>query len=146
MLAAITSRHPSALREGATLGLVVATATWIWVAAVDAAAGDPFHTFEVLGGVLAFTVAHYLLNVLYGIVIVAGVHGASREPTLMMALVFGFLMIEFGFAFLTAVFSVLGLGDLAWLRIFVGSLVGALAAVTFLSRRHPLVDRLRQAR
>ena len=64
MLAAITSRHPSALREGATLGLVVATATWIWVAAVDAAAGDPFHTFEVLGGVLAFTVAHYLLNVL----------------------------------------------------------------------------------
>ena len=141
----VVSRQPSAVREGATLGLIVATTTWAWVVVIDAVAGDPFRTFAVLGGVLAFTVIHYLLNVLYGIAIVGVVHGTSREPTLMMALVFGFLMLEFGFAFVATVFSVLGLGDLAWLRLFVGSLVGALAAVLFLARRHPLMDRLRRA-
>ena len=141
--------HPdnhTAMREGATLGLIVATSTWIWVAVVDAIAGDPFRTFTVLGGAAAFTVVHYVLNLIYGIVLVSGIRGTTREPTLMMAIVFGFLMIEFAFAFLTAVLSNLGLGDLAWLRVFGGSLVGAVVAVTVLSRRHPLVDRVRNAK
>ena len=141
--------HPNkhtAMREGATVGLIVATSTWIWVAVVDAIAGDPFRTFTVLGGVAVFTVVHYLLNVIYGVVLVSGIRGTTREPTLMMAIVFGFLMIEFAFAFLTAVLSNLGLGDLAWLRVFAGSLVGAVVAVIVLSRRHPLVDRVRNAK
>ena len=134
------------MREGATLGLGVATSTWLWVAVVDAVAGEPFRTFTVLGGVAAFTVVHYLLNLIYGVVLVSGIRGTAREPTLMMAIVFGFLMVEFAFAFLSAVFSSLGLGNLAWLRLFAGSLVGALVAVAVLSRRHPLADQLRQAR
>lgn len=146
MHTANASHLPGATREGATLGVIVATSTWIWVAAVDAVVGDPFRTFTVLGGIAAFTAVHYLLNVVYGIAIVAGIHGTRREPTLMMALVFGFLMVEFGFAFLTAVFSTLGLGALAWLRLFGGSVIGALVAVAFLSRRHPLVAQLRQAK
>ena len=146
MQIADTSRLPGAMREGATLGVIVATSTWIWVAAVDAVAGDPFRTFTVLGGIVAFTVVHYLLNVLYGVAIVAGIHGTRREPTLMMALVFGFLMVEFAFAFLTAVFSTLGLGALAWMRLFGGSVVGALVAIAFLSRHHPLAAQLRQAK
>ena len=140
------SHLPGATREGATLGVIVATSTWIWVAAVDAVAGDPFRTFTVLGGIAAFTAVHYLLNMVYGIAIVAGIHGTRREPTLMMALVFGFLMVEFGFALLTAVFSTLGLGALAWVGLFGGSVIGALVAVAFLSRRHPLVAQLRQAK
>lgn len=146
MHTANASHLPGATREGATLGVIVATSTWIWVAAVDAVVGDPFRTFTVLGGIAAFTAVHYLLNVVYGIAIVAGIHGTRREPTLMMALVFGFLMVEFGFAFLTAVFSTLGLGALAWLRLFGGSVIGALVAVAFLSRRHPLAAQLRQAK
>lgn len=146
MHTANASHLPGATREGATLGVIVATSTWIWVAAVDAVVGDPFRTFTVLGGIAAFTAVHYLLNVVYGIAIVAGIHGTRREPTLMMALVFGFLMVEFGFAFLTAVFSTLGLGALAWVRLFGGSVIGALVAVAFLSRRHPLVAQLRQAK
>ena len=146
MHTANASHLPGATREGATLGVIVATSTWIWVAAVDAVVGDPFRTFTVLGGIAAFTAVHSLLNVVYGIAIVAGIHGTRREPTLMMALVFGFLMVEFGFAFLTAVFSTLGLGALAWLRLFGGSVIGALVAVAFLSRGYPLVAQLRQAK
>src|SRR5687768_17883212 len=98
-----TSKHTS-MHEGVTLGLIVATSTWLWVAVVDAIAGDPFRTFTVLGGVVGFTVVHYLLNLIYGVVLVSGIRATTREPTLMMAIVFGFLMIEFGFAFLAAVF------------------------------------------
>ena len=140
------SANHNSVREGATLGLLVATSTWCWLALVDAVAGEPFRTFSVLGGIAAFTAMHYLLNVLYGVAIVSAIHGTSREPTLMMAVVFGFLMVEFAFAFVTAVFSNLGLGWLAWLRLFVGSLLGAVVAVAFLSRRHPLAAQLRQAK
>src|SRR5256886_12326223 len=42
-------RHPR--REGVLLGLVVATSIWLWLAVVDAIAGQPFRTFIVLGGI-----------------------------------------------------------------------------------------------
>jgi hypothetical protein len=64
----------------------------------------------------------------------------------MMAVIFGFIMVEFAFAFVATVFSNLGLGDLAWIRLFVGSLIGAAIAVTILSRHYPLVDRVREAK
>ena len=83
-------------------------------------------------------------QLIYGVALVSGIRGTTREPTLMMAIVFGFLMVEFAFAFLAAVFMNLGLGDLAWVRLFAGSLVGALIAVAVLARRHPLAARLRQ--
>ena len=137
-------RH-GALREGVALGLVVATGIWIWLVLVDAAAGEPFRTFTVLGGVIAFTVTHYLLNLAYGLAIVAGVRGTAREPALAMSVVLVFLIIEIAFAFLTTLLSNLGLGRLAWARIFGGSLVGAVIAIVFLSRRHPLLAQLRQA-
>lgn len=135
-----------ARREGLALGLIVATVTWLWLAIVDAIAGDPFHTFTVLGGVAVFTIVHYALNVLYAVVLVAAIRGARREPTLMMAVVFGFIMVEFAFAFVATVFSNLGLGGLAWVRLFVGSVLGAVVAFGILARHHPLVDRIRQAK
>jgi hypothetical protein len=141
----IRSGKHNSLREGATLGLVVATSTWAWVAVVDAVAGEPFRTFTVLGGIAFFTVMHYVLNLAYGLAIVSGVHGAAHEPGLIMAVVLGFCMVEFGFALLTALLSNLGLGELAWLRFFGGSLIGTLIAIVFLSRRHSLLAQLRHA-
>ena len=142
----IGSTARSARREGVTLGLAVATTTWLWVAVVDAIAGDPFLTFAVFGGIAGFTIVHYVLNLLYGVVLVSAIRGTRREPTLMMAVVFGFIMVEFAFAFVATVFSNLGLGDLAWVRLFVGSLIGAGVAVAILARHHPLIDRVRQAK
>lgn len=139
----LPGKHAS-LREGTSLGLVVATATWVWVALVDAIAGQSFRTFTVLGGIASFTVIHYLLNVAYGVAIVSLIHGAVRQPSLLFAVGFGFLMIEFAFAMVTVMLSHV-LGELAWVRIFVGSLIGAAIAVVILSRRHPLAAQLRQA-
>src|SRR5256884_9465394 len=73
-------RHPR--REGVLLGLVVATSIWLWLAVVDAIAGQPFRTFIVLGGIASFTLLHYALCLAYGLAAVAVVHGAQREPSL----------------------------------------------------------------
>jgi hypothetical protein len=132
-------------REGVALGLAVATTIWVWLALVDALAGEPFHTFTTLGGITVFTVAHYLLNVAYAVVIVAAVHGAVRQPNLIIALAFGFVMVQFVFAMVTAVLSNFGLGDLAWIRIFGGSLLGGVVTFVILSRKHPLRAQLRLA-
>jgi hypothetical protein len=139
------SRRHDSFREGAGLGLVVATAIWLWIAAVDVLVGQPFRTFTVLGGVLPFTVLHYLLNLLYAVAIVAAIHGARREPSLVIAVAFGFFIIEFAFAMLTVLLSQVGLGELAWVRILGGNLIGAVLAFVIVSRRHPLAEELRQA-
>ena len=133
------------VREGTRLGLLVAINTWIWIALVDMIVGDPFRTFSVLGGIIFFTAMHFGLNVTYGVAIVSVIHGAVRTPSLIIALVFGFLVIEIAFAMVTVVLSHLGLGDLAWLRIFGGSLIGAAVAVKILTRRYPLAALLREA-
>ena len=132
-------------REGARLGVIIATGTWIWIAVVDAIAGDPFQTFTVLGGVIVFTVIHYLLNMVYGMVIVSAVHAAEREPCVILAVAFGFLMLECAFAMMTVLLSHLGLGDLAWVRIFGGSVLGATIAILVLARNHPLAAQLHRA-
>ena len=137
-------KHDS-LREGARLGFIVATSIWIWLAVVDAVVGQPFRTFTVLGGIGLFTILHYLFNLTYGVVIVSAVHGAVREPSLVIGMAFGFLIIEFAFVMVTVLLSHMGLGDLAWARILGGNLIGVAIAFVILSRRHRLRDELRQA-
>ncbi len=141
----VLARKHDTRREGVALGFTAATAIWVWLALVDALAGEPFHTFATLGGITVFTVAHYVLNVMYAVVIVATVHGAVRQPSLIIALAFGFVMVQFVFAMLTAVLSNLGLGQLAWIRIFGGSLVGGAVTFVILARKHPLSAQLRRA-
>jgi hypothetical protein len=141
----VPARTHNVRREGVTLGLVVATAIWAWLALVDLFAGEPFHTFTTLGGITVFTIAHYVLNVTYAVVIVAAIHGAVRQPSLIIALAFGFVMVQFVFAMLSAVLSNLGLGQLAWVRIFGGSLIGGAVTFAILVRKHPLGAQLRRA-
>jgi hypothetical protein len=139
------SHTHSSVREGFALGLAVASTTWLWLALVDAVAGQPFLTFTVLGGVVAFTVIHYLLNICYGMAILSEVHGAVRAPSLIFGIGFGFLMLEFAFALLSAALSPSALGALVWVRLFGGSLIGAAVAFLVVRRRHRLVELLRKA-
>lgn len=130
----------SAVREGIKLGLVVATIIWMWIAVVDAVTGEPFRTFTVLGGIAQFTVLHYLLNVAYGMGVVAIVHRTTREPSLAAVLWFALVVVEFAFVMATILLSHVGLGSFAWVRIFGASLVGLALAIFILSRRHRLVS------
>ena len=130
--------------EGMRLGLILGTITWLWVALVDVAAGTPWHTFTMLGGLLVFTAMHYLLNVTYGIVLVSAVHGAERAPSLIIGLLFGVVTLEGAFAMITNVL-VQSVGNVAWVGIAGGSLIATAAAIALLSRTHPLQAYLRRA-
>ena len=132
-------------REGIRLGLLLATATWLWIAIVDLAAGHPFHTFSMLGGVLIFTAVHYTLNVIYGMILLSAIHGAERAPSLIIAVIFGLVTFEGAFAMFTNILVEYSLGDTAWFAIFGGSLIATALAIGLLSRTHPLAARLRQA-
>src|SRR2546427_1256854 len=90
-------RRRHSLREGVILGLIVATSIWLWIAIVDAIAGEPFRTFAVLGGISRFTVLHYVLCLAYGVAAVAVVPGAALQPRLMLGPAFAFFILEFGF-------------------------------------------------
>src|SRR5438094_6834953 len=129
-------RHPR--REGVLLGLVVATSIWLWLAVVDAIAGQPFRTFIVLGGIASFTLLHYALCLAYGLAAVAVVHGAQREPSLLMGASFFFFILELGFVMLTVILSHTGLGQIAWVRNLGGKVVGALLTFIVLRPSHSL--------
>lgn len=135
----------STRNEGIRLGLIVGTVTWLWVALVDVVAGHPWHTFSLLGGLLVFTVLHYLLNVTYGIVLVSAVHAAARAPSVIFGLIFGGLILEGAFAMFTSIVVASSAGGAAWAGIVGGSLIGAAVAITLLSRTHPLALYLRRA-
>jgi hypothetical protein len=132
-------------REGVALGITLATATWLWVALVDAIAGHPFHTFHALGGVLVFTLFHYTLNIILGLVLVSVVHDAEHTPSAMFGLIFCGILFECGMGMFTNILAAATLGPTAWMALFGGSLLSATIAITLLVRRHPLGQYLTRA-
>jgi hypothetical protein len=132
-------------REGAKLGITIATATWLWLFLVDAVMRQPLHTAEALGGVVAFTVIHYLLNIVYGIAVMSAVHGSERTPSLILAVVFGVLIFEVAMAMLTIVLAQIRLGDAAWVAVFGGSLIATALTVLLLARTHPIGEYIDRA-
>src|SRR2546430_6164982 len=130
-------RHPR--REGVLLGLVVATSIWVWLAVVDAIAGQPFRTFAVLGGIASFTLLHYTLCLAYGLAAVAVVQGAARGPILLFGGLVFFFFLPVGVVMLTVILSHTRLGQLSWVPILGGKLFGArVPLVSLLRARHQL--------
>jgi hypothetical protein len=125
--------------------VALATATWLWVALIDAVSGHPFHTFHVLGGVLVFTLLHFALNIILASVLVSVVHDAARVPSAMFGLIFCGILFECGMAMFTNILAAAALGPTAWIALFGGSLLSAAIAITVLRRGHPLGEYLAAA-
>ena len=128
----------STMREGVRLGLIVAVATWLWIVGFDFAAGDPFYTMHFFGGAMAFTLIHFTLCLGYGLAVISAVHGSTREPTVLFALIFSAILFEAGFAGLTALIANMGLGQLAWNRIFFGNAMAAGLTYAVIAYNHPM--------
>ena len=144
-LSSMTNDSEARLPLGVIVGLAMATGIWCWIAIVDAIAGRPFHTFHELGGIAAFTIVHVLLNVVYGLVLVSVVRNAVKAPSLIIGLIFTFIIFEIAFGMLTVLLSNVGVGSTAWLAIFGGNAVGVAIAAAVLYRRYPLADVLHRA-
>lgn len=139
-VAAAPTRH-----AGLRIGLLVAAATWCWVAAVDLFLGEPLRTASVLGGIVTFTTVHLVLCLAFGSALTGLMNGAMDEPGLVLSVVFGTLLLEVAFALLTIFVSMTSLGATAWPRIFVGSIVGSLVALATLARWYPVRQLLERA-
>ena len=147
-------RH-NLVREGIIAGAIGATTVALWFLVLDVAAGRAFYTPAILGkallGVLgpagaegdavrvvAYTVFHYGVFILAGIIVTAVVHQARQESSVLAGALILFVAFEIGFYGFTALLSQHELlGDLAWYQIGIGNLLAAGAMGTYLWRTHP---------
>lgn len=139
--------------EGLIAGVVGATAVWLWLLVNDMHSRTPFATAAFLGrgllsvdtgdarvpavaGVIAFTIAHYAVWIAVGILIVAAVKRAAREPSLLLFLIVLLVLTQFLFFGITAILAEGRLGPAAWRDMLIGDAIGWAAAGWYVVRAH----------
>ena len=151
----MAERH-SLVREGAIAGIIGATALALWFLAVDVVTGEPFRTprvlgyalFSVLGGatnedswmvhVAGYTVFHYAVFILLGIVVVKLVHIAESAPHVLAGVTILFVIIHIGsYGLSTALAASDFFGGTAWYLVLAGNLVAAIGMGVYVWRTHP---------
>jgi len=150
----MAERQHNFIREGVISGVIGATAIVVWFLVVDTFAGHPLYTPQILGQGLAnvlgktmmdsptaqiigYTIFHYALFVLVGIVLTVVIHQAHRTPGILAGLLLVVVAFELGFYMLTALFTQGPLGKLAWYQIFIANLLAAGSMFWYLWKNHP---------
>lgn len=147
-----TQTH-SVVREGVVAGVLGATAVAVWFFVVDLIGGRPLFTPGTLGegllsvfgrspetqamNVIAYTIFHYAVFVLVGVIAVILVHAGERMPSVLAGAMILFVAFELGFYGLVALLQESVLGSLAWYQIMAGNLLAAALMGTYLWRAHP---------
>ena len=146
--------HPL-LFDGVVAGFIGATAIALWFLAVDTIAGRPFFTPATLGrgllGVLApgasyatptafvllYTAFHFAAFMIVGLFASLIVTIAEKEPSILLAFVLLFAVVEVGVYALVSLLDVATpLGRHAWIQIMIGNLIAALTMGAYFWRRH----------
>jgi hypothetical protein len=143
------------IREGILAGCLSATVIAVWLFVVDYLAGHPLLTPTVLGRglvgvfglrmgdtamnyITAYTVFHYGMFALIGVLVAKIVHAARRTPAVLAGFLIIFIAFELGFYGLTAMLSVTTeLRGLAWYQLMAANLVASLVMLYFMWIRHP---------
>lgn len=150
----MAERHHNFIREGIFAGFIGATAIAIWFLIVDAVSGHPFYAPQVLGQglanvlgktmmdspvsqVIGYTVFHYAVFAIFGIVLTVIIHQADRTPSILAGLLILVVAFELGFYMLAALFAEGPLGKLAWYQIFIANILAAVLMFGYLWRTHP---------
>src|SRR5215208_4789955 len=151
----MAERHNS-IREGVLAGFIGATAIVVWFAVIDIVSGQPFHTPSILGAglisvlgkppmmpdtvgfhVFIYTVFHYVVFAIVGIIIAQIVHQSERTPAILAGFLVAFVAFELGAIGLTTLFTESRLGGMAWYQIFLANLLAAGLMFWYMWRRHP---------
>jgi len=145
----------NSVQEGIVAGCLSATVIAVWILVVDLIAGHPFLTPMVLGraltGVLgvrvgdtmfmyvaAYTLFHYVVFALIGVMVAIVVHAARRTPGVLAGFLILFIAFELGFYALTGALSAGSeLRGLAWYQLGAANLVAAFVMFYFMWLRHP---------
>lgn len=142
------------LRQGLITGFIGATAVAVWFLIVDSIAGRPLYTPHILGAavfgvlgpprgesaallIVAYTIFHYAVFTLIGIVLAAIVSRGDDDPAVLAGLAVFVVIFQVGFLGFTALLSEwTALGNLAWYQIGAANLVASIVMFTYLVRRH----------
>jgi hypothetical protein len=151
----MVDRRHNTIREGVLAGILSATAIAVWLAVVDIIAAHPFFTPEVMGRgllgifghrtgdspmlyVAVYTVFHYAVFAILGIIVATLVHAARRTPGVLAGFLISFVIFEMGFYGLASLLSVNSdLQGLAWYQIGAANLLAAFVMLYFMWIRHP---------
>lgn len=150
----MADRQHNFVREGIFAGFIGATVIAVWFLIVDAVSGQPFYTPQVLGQglanvlgktmmdspvsqVIGYTIFHYAIFALIGIVLTVVIHQADRTPAVLAGLLILVVAFELGFYMLAALFAEGPLGKLAWYQIFIANLLAAVMMFWYLWKAHP---------
>lgn len=149
-------RQHSVIREGLIAGAIGATAVAVWFLLVDVIAGNPLYTPTLLGTALLsilgpapagenplihtafYTVFHYAAFFIVGMIAVAVVHWAEREPAVLAGVLVLFVAFQLAFYLLVTLLSQFEiLGSLAWYQVGAANLLAAGLMGWYLWRTHP---------
>ncbi len=144
------------IREGVIAGFIGATAIAVWFAIIDVVAGRPLNTPSILGAglisilgkppmmpdtvgfhVVIYTIFHYAVFVIIGIILVTMVHQSARTPAILAGFLIAFVAFEIGAIGLTALLTESRLGGMAWYQIFIANLLACAGMFWYMWRRHP---------
>jgi len=147
----------STIREGVIAGGLGALAVALWFLLVDGIAGRALHTPALLGALILrtpdpiaaadgpnrlilaalYTPIHFILFVLFGVLVVFLMHRARKQPSLLMLALILFAVFEGGFTGGVAMLEQTALGDLAWYQVAIGNLIAVIVMGWYVWRRHP---------
>ena len=147
------TQKDNVVREGIAVGLVGATAIAVWFGILDAIQGNLLGTPVLLGksvgslvlqgGVpsvagafLGYTIFHYAVFLIAGLIFSYVVNGAERAPSALIGFGMLFVAFEVGWLGWTIVLA-RGLGELTWLQVFIANLIAAATMGTYMWRQHP---------
>jgi hypothetical protein len=142
------------MREGATVGMLGASAVAVWFLVVDAMAGEPFRTPALLGGVLfrgvtdplhpavtagvvlQYTLVHGVVFLAFGLIVAGLLALADREPRLLIALVMVFCCFEVFVVGAIAILAEWLFARVAWWTIITANVLATLMMAGYLFRAH----------
>jgi hypothetical protein len=148
------TRHGT-IREGVIAGVLGATGVAAWFLVVDTIAGQPFFTPRVLGEavkvvvapdnvappfvvVALYTVFHYAMFILVGIVTVALVHASAKHMALLAGMMILFVAFEVAFyGFVLMLQLATPLEGLSWYQVGAANLIAAALMGRYLWMKHP---------
>jgi hypothetical protein len=142
------------VREGIVAGLFGGAVVAVWFLLYDAVRLRPLHTPALLGAailqglrdpalliprldvVVGYSVFHFAVFALFGIVVATCLYAAEREPRILLGLFILFLCFQvFFFGFLQALDVHLA-GALPWWNVAIGNLLASVAMVTYFFLSH----------
>jgi hypothetical protein len=151
-----TRTRASAIGDGFEAGVIGAVVVALWFLLIDTIAGRPFYTPSLLGRALtegadraiqspevavgmvyAYTGIHFILFILFGILIASLVVQYERTPLIGYLLVVAAVVFELAFLIFILGFAEPLLQELPWWTVLVGNALAAIAMGFYFYRRYP---------